>query len=112
MTLVNLSRGVLPTSRRTCRVRGLGRSGRVVEQPSYPDLDDHLQPPPPFISTLLLVVWWPMWQWMSHLPGFSAFQMTSGNVKPSRFNHSWISRVYSWSAARDGPPGQTTRRES
>ncbi len=30
-----------------------------------------INPPPPFISTLLLVVWCAMWQWMIHLPGFS-----------------------------------------
>jgi hypothetical protein len=36
-----------------------------------------IKPPPPFISTLLFVVWWPIWQWISHLPGFNAFQITS-----------------------------------
>ena len=36
-----------------------------------------ISPPPPRISTLLFVVWWPMWQWMSHFPGCRAVQMTS-----------------------------------
>jgi hypothetical protein len=36
-----------------------------------------ISPPPPRISTLLFVVWWPMWQWISHFPGCRAVQMTS-----------------------------------
>jgi len=36
-----------------------------------------ISPPPPRISMLLFVVWWPMWQWISHFPGCRAVQMTS-----------------------------------
>ncbi len=36
-----------------------------------------ISPPPPRSSMLLFVVWWPMWQWISHFPGCRAVQMTS-----------------------------------
>ena len=36
-----------------------------------------ISPPPPFVSTLLFVVWCEMWQWIIHFPAFSAGQMTS-----------------------------------
>ena len=36
-----------------------------------------IRPPPPSCSVLLFVVWWGMWQWIIHLPGFTAVQITS-----------------------------------
>ena len=36
-----------------------------------------ISPPPPSCSVLLLVVWCEMWQWIIHLPGLSAVQITS-----------------------------------
>ena len=36
-----------------------------------------ISPPPPSCSVLLFVVWCPMWQWIIHLPGLSAVQITS-----------------------------------
>lgn len=36
-----------------------------------------VRPPPPCSSFPSLVMWWLMWQWMSHLPGSRASQITS-----------------------------------
>lgn len=36
-----------------------------------------INPPPPFSSALLLVVWCGIWQWISHLPSSRAVQTTS-----------------------------------
>src|ERR1700681_2268466 len=36
-----------------------------------------MSPPPPCNSALLFVVWCGIWQWISHLPGWRAFQITS-----------------------------------
>lgn len=36
-----------------------------------------VRPPPPWTSTLSLVMWWGMWQWISQVPFSRAVQITS-----------------------------------
>ncbi len=64
--------GVPPVRHQHCA----GQPAPIQGRP-YPTTIFIVRPPPPSCSTLSLVVWWGIWQWISQVPFARAVQTTS-----------------------------------